>query len=57
MRLEDKEFGKPSETAGRKATGTKAVKRYVSLAANYKRQTAGNDGTQSEGPKASTLGI
>ena len=28
------------------------LSRYVSLAANYKRQTAGNGGTQSQGPNA-----
>ena len=67
--------GKPPETAGRKATGTKAFLSdaaasaalpyrqepalvasdgicYVSLAANYKRQTVGNGGTQNKGPKA-----
>lgn len=35
--MSDGQPGKPRETAGRKAIGTKAGNRYVSLAANYRR--------------------
>jgi len=40
-------MGKPQETAGRKAMGAKAHKRYAGPAANYEKQTAGNRGAQS----------
>ena len=35
--VSDGQPGKPRETAGRKAIGTKAGNRYVSLTANYRR--------------------
>lgn len=44
-----RKMGKPWETAGRKAEGAKARKRYAGQAANYEKQTTGNHGTQSHG--------
>ena len=41
--------GKPQETAGRKAMGAKARRRYAGPAANYEKQTGGNPGAQSYG--------
>lgn len=38
------QMGKPQETAGRKAMGAKARKRYAGPAANYEKQTVGNRG-------------
>lgn len=42
-------MGKPWETAGRKAMGAKARRRYAGPAANYEKQTVGNRGAQSYG--------
>lgn len=44
-------MGKPPETVGRKATGTKAQRRYVSLAANYRANRRKRRGAKLRGLK------
>ena len=47
--ISQRKMGKPQETAGRKAMGAKARRRYAGPAANYEKQTGGNPGAQSYG--------